>query len=350
MSGIEIAGHRIANGARPFLIAEIAQAHDGSLGMAHAYIDAVAEAGLDAIKFQTHIAAAESTLDEPFRVKFSKQDETRYAYWKRMEFTREQWAGLADHARAAGLVFLSSAFSTTAVEWLAAIGMPAWKIGSGEFWSGELLSAMRGTGAPLLVSTGMAAWAEIESVATDLKEAEYPFALFQCTSMYPSALESVGLNVVAAMHERFGCPTGLSDHTASVVPPIVAMARGAALIEFHVTMSRAMFGPDVVASLTLEEAAEVARARDAIVAMDANPVDKDMAAEGFARMRSLFTKSLALVADQPAGTVLTRAMLTTKKPAGGIPLEEVETVVGRTLAVDKTADRLLRREDLRGDA
>ena len=99
----------------PFVVAEIGQNHDGSLGMCHAYIDALAEAGADAVKFQTHIAAAESTADEAFRVKFSKQDETRYDYWRRMEFSAEQWQGLKDHADARGIMFLSTPFSAAAV-------------------------------------------------------------------------------------------------------------------------------------------------------------------------------------------------------------------------------------------
>src|SRR5947208_14283489 len=93
------------------VMGEVAQAHDGSLGLAHAYIDAIAKAGADAVKFQTHIAAAESTSSEPWRVKFSRQDATRYDYWKRMEFTEQQWQELADHACQSGLIFLSSAFS-----------------------------------------------------------------------------------------------------------------------------------------------------------------------------------------------------------------------------------------------
>jgi len=109
-SSFEINGRCIGDSQKPYIIAEIAQAHDGSLGIAHAYIDAAAEVGADAVKFQTHIANAESTLDEPFRIKFSKQDESRFAYWQRMEFSPEQWSGLADHAREKGLVFLSSPF------------------------------------------------------------------------------------------------------------------------------------------------------------------------------------------------------------------------------------------------
>ena len=96
---------------RCLVIGEVAQAHDGSLGLAHAYIDAVARSGADAVKFQTHIAAAESSADEPWRARFSPQDQSRYAYWQRMEFTAEQWRGLAEHAAASGLMFLSSPFS-----------------------------------------------------------------------------------------------------------------------------------------------------------------------------------------------------------------------------------------------
>src|SRR2546427_6005943 len=111
---------------RCLVIAEVAQNHDGSLGAAHAYIDAVARAGADAVKFQTHIAAAESTAGEPWRVKFSRQDATRYDYWKRMEFTEEQWHGLKKHAEERGLLFLSSPFSVEAVELLERVGVPAW--------------------------------------------------------------------------------------------------------------------------------------------------------------------------------------------------------------------------------
>src|SRR3954471_18592458 len=114
------------------VIGEVAQAHDGSVGFAHAFVDAIADAGADAVKFQTHIAAAESTPSEPWRVQFSKQDATRYDYWRRMEFTEAQWKELAEHAAERELLFLSSAFSVEAVELLQRIGMRAWKVASGE--------------------------------------------------------------------------------------------------------------------------------------------------------------------------------------------------------------------------
>jgi N-acetylneuraminate synthase len=125
-------GHADNQGTDCLIIGEVAQAHDGSLGMAHAFIEAIAAAGADAVKFQTHIAAAESTPAEPWRVRFSAQDASRYDYWKRMEFTEEQWRGLKQHAFEKGLLFLSSPFSLEAVELLERVGVAAWKIASGE--------------------------------------------------------------------------------------------------------------------------------------------------------------------------------------------------------------------------
>src|SRR5215467_12366476 len=117
----DLKGHQ--SDERCFVVAEVAQSHDGSLGMAHAFIDAIADAGADAVKFQTHIAAEESTPGEPWRVKFSPQDETRYEYWRRMEFTKQQWLGLKEHADERGILFMSSPFSIAAVELLAEIEM-----------------------------------------------------------------------------------------------------------------------------------------------------------------------------------------------------------------------------------
>ncbi|MBT6433650.1 MAG: N-acetylneuraminate synthase, partial [Deltaproteobacteria bacterium] len=143
---MNIGGKGIGPNHPTLIIAEIAQAHDGSLGQAHAYIDAVARTGADAIKFQTHIAAAESTPGEPWRIKFSRQDDTRYEYWQRMEFTPEQWVGLSEHARESGLLFLSTPFSMEAADLLIKLDMEAWKIGSGEVTNGELIGKLAKTG------------------------------------------------------------------------------------------------------------------------------------------------------------------------------------------------------------
>ena len=145
---------------RVLIIAEVAQAHDGSLGTAHAYVDAVAKAGADVVKFQTHIAAAESTPHEPWRVRFSPRDETRYEYWKRMEFTEKEWLGLRKHALKVGVDFLSSPFSVEALELLERVEVMGWKVASGEVRNLALLNRMAATGLPVFLSTGMSALAE----------------------------------------------------------------------------------------------------------------------------------------------------------------------------------------------
>jgi N-acetylneuraminate synthase len=229
-------GQRTVGPGNPALIiAEIAQAHDGSLGMAHAFIDAVADTGADAIKFQTHIAEAESTLDEPFRVRSAGQDRTRFDYWRRMEFTLPEWCGLAKHAGERGLIFLSSAFSIAAIELLKAVGVAAWKVGSGDYASRDLWNAMAATGAPILFSTGMATRGEIDSAVALFRARAVPFALLQCTSAYPVALEEVGLNVLEEFRSQYRCPVGLSDHSGGPYPGLAAISRKADILEIHVT-------------------------------------------------------------------------------------------------------------------
>jgi N,N'-diacetyllegionaminate synthase len=344
---IQILAREIRQGGRPFLIAEVAQAHDGSLGFAHAFIDVAAEAGVDAIKFQTHIAEAESTRDEPFRVHFSYEDGSRFDYWRRMEFTFSQWQGLADHARHRNLVFLSSCFSIEAVHMMQQIGMPAWKVGSGEIGTDALLDAMAAGGKPILLSTGLASFATIERQVERLAHRKVPIALFQCTTRYPTPFEQVGLNVIDVLREKFGCPVGLSDHSGSIWPSVAAMARGAPLIEVHIALHRKQFGPDTPASLEPAELAQLVQARDAICAMHSNPIDKDMLEKDAGGVRQMFGRSLALKTNLCAGTVLREEHLTLKKPGGGLLAEELPNVLGRVLSRDVAADRLLRLDDLK---
>jgi N,N'-diacetyllegionaminate synthase len=345
-SAITISGREILQGGRPLLIAEVAQAHDGSLGFAHAFIDVVAEAGFDAIKFQTHIAEAESTKDEPFRVPFSYEDASRFDYWRRMEFTPSQWRGLAEHAQKWNLLFLSSCFSIEAVEMMQRIGMPAWKVGSGEIYSDGLLDAMAATGMPILLSTGLSGFAAVERQVERLAAGGATVALFQCTTRYPTSFDQVGLNAIDELHDRFGCPVGLSDHSGTIWPSVAAMARGAPLIEVHVALHRKQFGPDTTASLEPHELAQVVEARDAIFAMLSSPVDKDKMELEADDLCQIFGRSLALRQALPAGTALQAGHLIMKKPGGGLQQEDLPYVLGRRLRHDLTADRLLRLEDL----
>jgi N-acetylneuraminate synthase len=342
-AGFVIAGRAVGAG-KAFLIAEVAQSHDGKIGVAHAFIDAAADAGVDAIKFQTHIAAAESTLDEPFRVPIPGYA-TRFEYWRAMEFTSEQWAELAAHAQRRGVIFRSSAFSVAAVAMLQNVGVPAWKVGSGEVASHDLLRAMAATGKPVLISSGMSSFAELDAAAAVVRAAEAPLAVFQCTTKYPTPLREVGLNVLDEMRQRYRCPVGLSDHSGTPYPALAAMARGADLIEVHFAIDRAK-GPDVPVSLRPDHMRLLAEARDAYAEMIAHPVDNDAMAKSLGDTRAKFNKSVATVRPLQGGTVLAADMLTTKKPGTGIPAQEIDSVVGRRLKRAVAPDRLLRREDL----
>lgn len=324
-------GNLDIGGAAPCrVIAEIGQAHDGSLGTAHAYIDAVAAAGADAIKFQTHIAEAESTPDEPWRIRFSPQDETRYDYWRRMEFTKPQWVGLAEHAREKGLLFLSSAFSMEAVELLESLEVPAWKVGAGEITNLPMLERMARS-APVILSSGLSTWLDLDEAVAAVKAHRTDFAVLQCTTAYPCPPERIGLNVMEEIRGRYGCPTGLSDHSGTTYAGLAAAALGADLLEVHVVFSKECFGPDTPASITTNELRSLVEGVDFIGKMLGSPIDKQAMAVELEDLRRMFTKSIVAARDLPAGQVLGLSDLTLRKPGTGMPPKALEHVVGRRL-------------------
>jgi len=333
---------------RCLIIGEVALTHDGSLGLAHAFVDAIANAGADAVKFQTHIAAAESTPSEPFRVKFSRQDKNRYDYWKRMEFTEDGWRGLADHARERGILFLSSPFSIQAVELLDRIGMPLWKIASGETSNAILLERILDTGKPVLLSTGMSPIEEVDAAVARVRARNVDVGVFQCTTAYPCPPEKVGLNLIPLYRQRYGCWVGLSDHSATIYPGLAAATFGIDMLEVHVALSREMFGPDVVASVTTPELRQLVEGIRFIERMNAHPLDKDASAKETAPLRKLFTRSLVARADLPAGTVIAREHVAIKKPGTGLAPDRLDDIIGRRLARSVVADQVLGADDIEG--
>lgn len=348
MTSFELEGHRVGEGAPTFVIAEVAQAHDGSLGAAHAYIDVVAASGAQAIKFQTHIAAAESTPGEPWRVKFSRQDATRYDYWRRMEFTKDQWVGLAEHAREKGLVFLSTPFSFAAMGVLDPL-VPAWKVGSGETTNLPMIERMAATGRPVLLSSGMSSWAELDAAVATVRRGGAPVAVFQCTTAYPCPPEKTGLNVIGELRARYGCTVGLSDHSATIYAGLAAVTLGARMLEVHVAFSRACFGPDTVASLVPDELAALVRGARFIEAAVANPIDKDKAAGELEALKRTFGKSVVAARALEAGERLGADDLALKKPGTGIPAARLSSLIGRRVKNAVAADTLLAESDLLAD-
>ena len=289
MTGFDIAGRHIGDGSPCLIVAEVAQAHEGSLSLAHAYIDAIADAGADAVKFQCHIAAAESTLDEPWRVEPKwAQDANRYEYWRRMEFSGEQWAGLAQHAKDRGLIFLCSPFSVQAVELLNPL-VPAWKVASGEITNYPLLAQIAQTRKPVILSTGMANEKELESAVRALSAMGAPgLALLQCTSLYPCPPERVGWSLVQHGLGPYACH-GLSDHSGTIWPSLAAVTLGAAIVEVHVKLSKHDQGFDASSSITVEDLGRLVEGVR-FIEKAKQPVDKDQMARELEPMRELFLR------------------------------------------------------------
>jgi len=333
-------------GAPCTIIAEVGQNHDGSLGLAHAFIDAIADAGADAVKFQTHIASAESTPKEPWRKQFSLQDATRFDYWRRMEFSFSQWQGLKDHASQKGLHFLSSPFSLEAIDLLTQIGVSAWKVPSGEITNTPLLDGMLKTGLPIILSTGLSPLPEIDTAVSYLGTFPNPTAVLQCTSMYPCPPEFLGLNVISDFRNRYQCAVGLSDHSGTIFPGLAAVASGVEILEIHVTLSREMFGPDIPSSVTTHELRDLVCGIRLIERIQRNPVNKEIVPEDIAPLRNIFMKSIVTKLDLAKGTILEAKHLAFKKPGTGISPQRIPEVLGHRLRRALQQDHLIALEDL----
>jgi len=229
---------------------------------------------------------------------------------------------------------------------LGRIGMPAWQVASGEITNLPLLEFMASRGKPVLLSSGMGHWTELDTAVDAVGRCGAPYAVFQTTSAYPCPPERLGLNVLEELRDRYDCPIGLSDHSATIFAGLAAATLGANLLEVHIALSYSSFGPDTPSSLVPERLAELVAGIRFIESALASPVDKDAAAEALAPLRSVFTKSIVARRELPAGSLLTPDDLALKKPGTGMPATALSTVVGRRLRRALRTDALLTEDDL----
>jgi N-acetylneuraminate synthase len=329
-----------------YTIAEIGQAHDGSLGIAHSFIDALAPTGVCAVKFQIHIAEAESSLYEPFRINFSYQDETRMDYWKRTSFDPAQWLELKKHCEVKNMDFIASPCSNKAVDLLESIGVNRIKIGSGEVSNFLMLERVAGTDSDIILSSGMSSISELDRAVEFLKARNCKLSILQCTSAYPSAPEQWGLNVISTLRAKYQVPTGFSDHSGDIFASLAAATLGAEILEFHVAFDKRMFGPDSTSSLTIDQVKTVVSGSSAITRSLQNPVNKELDSE-FSLLKSMFGKSLSVNKNLNKGETLTFKDLEGKKPAGkGIPTKDFREIIGKKLKRDLKEWDFLNESDL----
>lgn len=323
---------------KTYIIAEVGSVHDGSFGNAMCLIDLAAKVGADAVKFQTHLPEAETLRDAPMPPYF--KGEPRFEYFARTGFAPEQWGMLAAHARSLKIDFLSSPFSIEAVTLLEQVGVSRYKIPSGEVSNLPMLDAVARTGKPVLLSSGMSSWSELDAAVDTIRAHHERLCVMQCTSAYPCPPERVGLNVMSEMRLRWSCEIGYSDHTLENNACFAAVALGASVVEKHLTFSRMMYGSDARHSAEPAQFADLVKGVREIEAIINNPVSKDDISQ-VKEMKDIFEKSVVSVCPIAKGTVITKDMVAIKKPGSGIPAAKLHLVIGAIALCDIPSDVLI---------
>ena len=327
-----------------YIIAEIAQAHDGSLGNALAFIEQAKACGADAVKFQAHIATAESTKRDSFRVNIFPQDKSRFDYWKRMEFSQNDWILISNKCKECDIDLIVSPFSSESLKLLKNLTIKYLKIGSGEITNFELISDCLKTKIPIIISSGMSSWNELKICSDYCKKFTPNFSFLQCTSKYPCKLSEIGLNNIPLLKSRLGAKfVGLSDHSGDEDVGIAACAQGAEILEVHFCWHKSMFGPDTSSSLDPSQLTRLCNFRDKMKSLCLE-TNKDILAKDLAPMKTLFERSLVASQDLEVGTVIEENHIAYKKPAGGLPLSHKEYLIGKKLQKNIMMDDLFSHE------
>ena len=329
-----------------YIIAEIGNSHEGSVGLAKQFIKSAAECGVDAVKMQTHIFEAESLLDAPNPPYF--KDETRKEYFERTSFTLEQWKALKDYSeKNLKIDFFSSPFSIEAVDLLEKVGMDTYKIASGEVNNIPLLEKIAKTGKRVLLSSGMSNWMELdEAVDTLQSNGCKDLIVLQCTSEYPCPPKEAGLNVLGEINKRYkGITVGYSDHTMGVAVPLAAVIKGATVIEKHFTLSRKMYGSDAMNSTEPEEFKNLVDEIRKIEIVLSNDIDKDEKVKSLGEMKMTFEKSITSSRPLKKSDIINFEDLSFKKPGDGIPARMYKEILGKKLNKSVPKDYKFKSED-----
>lgn len=346
----KIGGRLVGPGHPAYVIAEAGSNHNRDLDTAKRLIEVAAEAGADAVKFQTYTAEGLYSRNTP-TMSYLQDSEllaAQESVWdliKRVEIPWEWHSELADSARSCGIDFLSTPFQEEAVDLLESLDVPAYKIASYEVNHLPLIEKCAATGKPLLISTGMASLGDIERALDTANSASADeIAVLHCAINYPPRFEDLNLRAIATLASAFGIPIGWSDHSMGHTADIVAVTLGACIVEKHYTLSRDQAGPDHPFALEPEElAAMVTAIRETEAALG---VSVKRVTDAEAEMYALGRRSLVAARDVADGTVLTRDDIAIKRPGTGVPVHELDQVVGRRVARAVAADEVLTWSDL----
>jgi len=336
-----IAGTPVGGGARCYVIAEAGANHNRDLSMAKELIDVAADAGADAVKFQTYTGRDLYAAETP---RFAYLDDPRspQELLDAIALPREWQPELAAHAATRGIHWFSSPFDHAAVDELAAMGVPALKIASFELVDLPLIRHAAATGLPLILSTGMATYGEVEDALGAVADGGgREVALLRCASLYPAPPDIMNIRAMGTLRSAFGVPAGLSDHTTGIAVATGAAALGMDVLEKHFTLSRELEGPDHPFAVEPSELqALVAAVREVESALGDGRLAGPSAAEA-GEMYTLARRSVVAAVAIPAGATITEDMLTVKRPGYGVKPRDLPLLAGRVARVDIPPDAVI---------
>lgn len=345
---VAIAGRRIGPGEPVYVIAEAGVDHNGELDQALRLVDAAAESGVDAVKFQTFEPALLASTAAPlaaYQRVAGTPDLDQIELLETLRLPAEALAAVAERSRERGIIFLSTPFDEQSADLLDELDVPAFKVGSGELTNLPFLRDLAGRGRPLLLSTGMATLGEVAAALEAVAKAGGPdVALLHCVSSYPAPDEDANLRAMDTLRDAFSVPVGYSDHSLGTDVAIAAVARGAALLERHITLDRRLSGPDQVLSLEPGEFAGLTRRVRALEQALGDGVKRPRPSE----LENLVVARRSIVAarSMEAGELLDAGSLAMKRPGGGLAPSQLDDLVGKRLARSIAADELLTEEHL----
>lgn len=361
---ISIADTIIAKNKPCFIIAEAGVNHDGSVQKAKQLIDIAKHAGADAVKFQTWITQEIVTPEVQqavYQRKNTGKKESQYDMLKRLELSFQEFTQLKKYADKKGIIFLSTADDEKSVEFLSSLRLPAFKIGSGELTNVLILEKISQKKLPIILSTGMATIDEVkEAVRVIHKQGNTQIILLHCTSNYPTKPQDVNLRAMKTLHDTFHVLTGYSDHTSGITVPVAAVLLGACVIEKHFTYDKKAKGPDHKASLSPPELTNMVTEIRRVEKLKKKEREQELkkiknievilgcgkkrptASE--LKMRSLVRKSIVAQRTIQKGEVLTKALLSMKRPATGLSPAELGALIGKKAKRDIKKDEIITYE------
>ena len=324
---------------RVFVIAEAGVNHNGSIQLAKELIDAAASAGVDAVKFQTFSADALVSKDavaaEYQKQNIGSEEITQYQMLKSLELSNEQQIELKAYSEDKGILWFSTAFDSTSLDFLQSLDSPLWKIPSGEITNFPYLRRIGSLGKPVILSTGMCSLGEVEWAVNVLSEAgvsKEMLCILHCNTEYPTPWSDVNLKAMPMLGRAFGTSYGYSDHTKGIEVPIAAVALGAKVIEKHFTLDRTMPGPDHAASLEPDELAAMVKAIRHIELSLGDGIKRMTLSES--ANSSVARKSIVAARPIRKGEVFRDELLSAKRPGTGISHMEWPRLIGRVASRD----------------